>query len=221
MGINSRMYNTVMEKLNFEPRLDASNITISIQGDDDIVLLGGSVASFSEKLIAEQAVKSLAKVKTVANDIEVNLSMKYKKTDIEIAKDITNALDSSVFVPSEDIKVVVKDGVVNLSGEVHWQFQKNRAFDAIKNISGVKYIENNIKIKPAISIDSSNVKEKITKEFERHARIDAGKISVKTEGRKIILKGTVRNFDEKDDAANAAWSIPGVDEVENKLTISW
>jgi len=221
MGINSRMYNTVMEKLNFEPRLDASNITISIQGDDDIVLLGGSVASFSEKLIAEQAVKSLAKVKTVANDIEVNLSMKYKKTDIEIAKDITNALDSSVFVPSEDIKVVVKDGVVNLSGEVHWQFQKNRAFDAIKNISGVKYIENNIKIKPAISIDSSNVKEKITKEFERHARIDAGKISVETEGRKIILKGTVRNFDEKDDAANAAWSIPGVNEVENKLTISW
>ncbi len=221
MGINSRMYTTVMEKLNFEPRLDASNITISIQGDDDIVLLAGSVGSFTEKLIAEQAVKSLPNIRTVANDIEVNLSMKYKKTDIEIAKDVTNALDTSVFVPSEDIKAVVKDGVVNLSGEVHWQFQKNSAFDAIKNIIGVKYVVNNISIKPTINIDSSQVSEKITKEFERHARMDSGKISVEIEGRKIILKGTVRNFDEKDDAANAAWSIPGVNEVENKLTISW
>ncbi len=221
MGTNNRMYTTVMEKLNFEPRLDASNITISIQGNDDIVLLAGSVGSFAEKLIAERAVKSLVNVKTVANDIEVNLSMKYEKTDIEIAKDVTSALNSSVFVPSENIKVVVKDGVVNLSGEVQWQFQKNSAFNAIKEISGVKSVINNIVVKSFISIDSSRVREKITREFERHARIDAGKISVETEGKKIILKGTVRNFDEKEDAANAAWSIPGVENVENKLTIEW
>lgn len=221
MGINSKMYTTVMEKLNFEPRLDASNITISIQGNDDIVLLAGSVGSFAEKLIAEKAVQGLANVKTVANDIEVNLSMRYEKTDIEVAKDITNALNSSVFVPSENIKAVVKDGVVNLSGEVQWQFQKNSAFNAIKEISGVKSVTNNIVVKTSVSIDSSRVREKITREFERHARIDAGKINIETEGKKIILKGIVRNFDEKEDAATAAWSIPGVENVENKLTINW
>lgn len=221
MVSNGKMYTTVMEKLNFEPSLDASNITISIQGDDDIVLLAGYVGSFAEKLIAERAVKSLANVKAVANDIKVNLSMQYKKTDIEIAKDVTNALDSSVFVPSEDIKVVVKEGIVTLSGEVNWQFQKNSTFDAIKNISGVKSIVNNITIKPSTSLDAIKVQEKITREFERHARIDAGRISIEIKGKTIILKGEVRNFDEKEDAAAAAWSIPGVAEVENKLTISW
>jgi len=210
-----------MEKLNFEPRVDASNITISIQGNGDIVLLAGSIGSFAEKLIAEKAVRRLTNVTTVTNDISVNLSMKYEKTDVEIANDVTNALHSIVFIPSENIKVVIKNGVVNLSGEVHWQYQKNNTFNAIKNIFGIKSIVNNIAIKSSITIDISHVKDNIIKEFERHASIDASKISIETEGKKITLKGMVHNFDEKEDAATAAWSIPGVENVENKITIDW
>ena len=221
MKINNRMYTTVMEKLNFEPRVDASNITISIQGNGDIVLLAGSIGSFAEKLIAEKAVRRLTNVTTVTNDISVNLSMKYEKTDVEIANDVTNALHSIVFIPSENIKVVIKNGVVNLSGEVHWQYQKNNTFNAIKNIFGIKSIVNNIAIKSSITIDISHVKDNIIKEFERHASIDASKISIETEGKKITLKGMVHNFDEKEDAATAAWSIPGVENVENKITIDW
>lgn len=58
-----------MEKLNFEPRLNATNITVSVQGDHDIIVLGGKVSSYNEKFIAEKAVKSLAHVKSVANEI--------------------------------------------------------------------------------------------------------------------------------------------------------
>ena len=61
---------------------------------DDIVVLGGTVRSFTEKLAAEKAIKSLANVRAIANEIEVDLSIGYHKTDVEIAKEVTNALQS-------------------------------------------------------------------------------------------------------------------------------
>jgi osmotically-inducible protein OsmY len=87
MTSNGKMYTMVMEKLNFEPRLDASNITVSVQGNHDIIVLGGKVSSYNETFIAEQAVKSLANVRTVVNKIVVDLATKYEKSDIEIAKE--------------------------------------------------------------------------------------------------------------------------------------
>jgi osmotically-inducible protein OsmY len=49
---NIKLYKHVIEKLKFEPRLDASEITISIEGNADIVILGGTVKTHAEKTIA-------------------------------------------------------------------------------------------------------------------------------------------------------------------------
>lgn len=84
---------------------------------------------------------------------------------------------------------------------------------------GSKIYNQYIIVKSAIKIDDSKVKEEIKKEFERHARIDASRVKVDVEGTKITLKGTVSNFDELDIAEDAAWSIPGVNKVENLLRI--
>ena len=221
MTNNGKMYTNVMEQLNFEPMLDASNITVSIHGDHDIVILGGAVKSFSEKLAAEKAIKRLAKVRSIANEIEVDLSIQYHKTDVEIAKEVTNTLQNNTITASRNIQAVVKNGIVTLTGDVDWYYQKSIAFEAIDKLFGIKSIINNIAVKPLIIIDSSKVKNQITQEFERHARIDAGKIKVIVEGKKIILNGEVRNYDEMEDAKDAAWSIAGVQEVENNLTIEW
>jgi osmotically-inducible protein OsmY len=208
-----------MEKLKFEPILDASNITLSIQGNHDIVVLAGTVKSYAEKLIAENAVKTLRGVKTVVNEIEVDPYIRFKRTDIEIASDTTNALKTSVLVPDDRIKLIVKNGIVTLTGEVEWQYQKDSAEIAIRNLWGIKSIINNITVKPSVRINENEVKQEIKKEFERHARIDADKIKIQVEGRKVILKGEVSSFDEIDIAEGAAWSIPGVAEVKNELEI--
>lgn len=219
MTSNGKMYTTVIEKLNFEPRLDATNITVSVQGDHDIIVLGGKVSSYNEKFIAEKTVKSLAHVKSVANEIEVDLAAKYKKSDVDIAKDVTHALKSAISIPTQRIQSVVKDGVVILSGEVDWNFQKQNAFNIIQNLTGIKSIINTISVKPSVEIDTDKVKARIISEFERHARLDADKIEIIVDGSKVILKGKARSFSEIDDAEDAAWSIAGVDQVENNITI--
>jgi len=219
MEDNGRLYTTVMEKLKFEPRLDVSDILVAIKGKSDIVVLGGTVKSYVEKLIAENAVKNIPGLKAVADEMKVDSSARYKRSDVDIAAAANNALKWNVMVPEDRIKLVVEDGFVTLSGSVEWQHQKYSAHKAVSNLWGVKSIVNNIKITPIITINSAKVKEQIIKEFERNARIDASKVRVEVDGSKIVLRGSLRNLEEVDEAIDAAWSIPGVSAVKEELEI--
>lgn len=218
MVSNGGLYTSVMEKLRFEPNIDESRITVSIK-DNGIVVLGGKVKSYTEKRLAEVAVEKIDKVRGVANELEVELISSYKREDADIVKAALNALLWTMFIPHDKIKVVVEKGLLTLDGEVEYNYQKEKAQKVVQDLYGVTYIINNIKIKPAIK--PADVKEKIIKEFERNAHIDAGNIKVEVQGSEVILKGKVRNFEEKKEAKTAAWSVPGVSKVTDELSINW
>lgn len=218
MVANGKLYTTVMEKLHFEPRLDASDITISIEGPE-IVVLAGSVKSYIEKSIAETSVKNIPGVKAVVDELKVDSSTWRKRSDADIAKAATHALEWNVLVPADCIKVIVEDGCITLTGEVERKYQKHSAWSAVSNLLGVRSVLNNIMVKPSININAEKVKEQITKEFERNARFEANKVQVDLIDGKIVLKGELSNLDEIDEAEEAAWSVEGVSEVDNQLTV--
>jgi osmotically-inducible protein OsmY len=215
---SGNLYTQVMEQLKFEPGVNESNITVAIR-DNGIVVLGGKVGSYAEKRLAEEAVEKIATVKGVANEIEVELLLSYKRNDTDIVKAALDALKWTVLVPHEKIKVAVDKGHLTLAGDVKFHYQKERAEAAVRDLYGVISVTNNITVKPTVA--PSEVKEKITKEFERNARIDASNIQVEVDGGKVTLKGSVKNFDEDREARTAVWSIPGVTSVVDQLEISW
>ena len=86
--------------------------------------------SYWDKDAAEKAVKRVYGVRGVANDIEVKLDS--KRIDPEIARDAVHELESHVSLPSDKIKVTVKNGWVTLEGNVDWQYQKTLAESAVK-----------------------------------------------------------------------------------------
>ncbi|MGZ3363262.1 MAG: BON domain-containing protein, partial [Caulobacteraceae bacterium] len=57
--------------------------------------------------------------------------------------------------------------------------------------------------------------------LKRSAEVDAQNIAVEAEGDKVILKGRVRSWAERQEAERAAWRAPGVRKVEDEITISF
>lgn len=205
----------VIDELDWEPGVDAAGIGVIVK--DGIVTLNGHVGTYAEKRTAEKAVKRVYGVRAVVDEIEVKLSGTYSRTDEDIARAALNNLKWDTSVPHESMQLKVEDGWLTLEGEVAWNYQKEAAKNAVANLSGVRGVTNLVKVKA--SVEPTNVKNKIRNSFERNASVDANSISVQVDGSKVTLSGNVQSWVEKKQAVRAAWSTPGVTEVQDKLQI--
>ncbi|MDF2940786.1 MAG: hypothetical protein K0R66_1428 [Gammaproteobacteria bacterium] len=213
---DGEIYSAVMNKLEFEPSISSRDITIAIH--DGVVTLGGKVGSYFERRAAEKAVSNVVGVKAVANELEVKLPEYFKLNDVEIARLALAALNANMVIPKGQIKVTVENGRITLHGTVSWWFERRCAERAVRDLIGVTGVNNHIVIKPSVA--SKDVKNEITKEFARNAEIDARRIKVETEGSRVVLKGSVRSAAEMKEAARAVWSVSGVEEVDNQLSLT-
>ena len=205
----------IEEELRWDPKLNAAQIGVSV--DKGTVSLSGAVDTYAAKWAAEDATKRVAGVRTVAQDLTVKILAEHKRTDPEIAAAVESALKWNVFVPKA-VTAKVSGGSVTLEGPVTWNFQREAAETAIRHLSGVVTVFNFITIKPEVS--AGQVKEKVQAALLRQATSDASSVHVDTSGGKVTLTGQVASWRTMDDAEKAAWAVPGVNEVVDKLTIS-
>src|ERR1700730_3095196 len=97
----------VLFELKWDPKISSSS-DIAVAVKDGVVTLTGFVSNYWEKVEAENGVKRVYGVRGVANDIEVKLSS--ARTDPEIAREAVHELESHISIPSDKIKVTVKNG---------------------------------------------------------------------------------------------------------------
>ncbi len=219
MKSDSEIKRNVEAELKWAPEIDETDVAVNVV--QRIVTLTGFVHSYPEKSWAEAAVKRVAGVAGVANDIEVRLPARDTVSDPEIARDIVTALRRALPGTWENIQPLVHKGHVMLEGSVEWHYQRDIADDAARAVRGVVSLGNSIRIhpQPKKTMAPAEIKKKIEEAFRRQAQIDAGHVSVQTSGAEVTLRGEVGSWAERDQAEKTAWSAPGITSVKNELTV--
>lgn len=67
--------------------------------------------------------------------------------DDQIASSALSVLQWNTTIPQDAVQVTVQKGLVTLNGQVSWQYQKNAAENAIRQLSGVTGVINDISLK--------------------------------------------------------------------------
>jgi osmotically-inducible protein OsmY len=204
-----------MGQLTGEPALHEARIEVSVK--QGIVTLTGEVDSYYKKMAAMDAIKVISGVRAIADDVHVGIYGGDSRTDTEIAGAAATALSMHRDIDEQKIRITVDEGIVTLEGNVTWNFQRKAAAEVIKGLKGVRGINNYINVRPDVPPES--IREKIRESLRRNVRLNADRIIVDVAGSKVTLKGTVSSLSEGEDVEYAAWSAPGVMEVDNKLVV--
>ncbi|MEO6600978.1 MAG: BON domain-containing protein [Polyangiaceae bacterium] len=207
-----QLKNDIELELAWDPKVNAAQIGVSV--DQGAVTLLGAVDTYAQKWATEEATKRVSGVRTVAQDLTVKLAGDHQRSDSEIAVAVQLALEWDVYVP-KTVRADVHNGSVTLNGEVDRHYQREAAERTVRHLIGVVSVFNSIALAPDVS--AALVKEKVEAALKRQARADAKSIHVDTSGGQVTLTGHASSWQSIEDAANAAWAAPGVEQVIDQV----
>ncbi len=217
MKTDAELQQDVIAELKWEPSINAAQIGVEVK--DGIVTLAGHVSTYVEKRGAERAAQRVSGVKALTVEMDVKLAGSNKRTDADIAISAKSALQGRSSLPKDSVKVMVEDGWVTLSGNVDWEYQRQAAAGAVRYLTGVTGVSDQIAIRPKVSLTA--VKSEIEAALKRRAASDAQTISVEVSGADVTLTGEVHSWAERDLARHSAWGTPGVRNVVDNMTVSY
>ena len=208
---------------------------VNIESRDGVATLTGTVAEESHKSLAQDTVANLPGVKSVENKLEVKGEPVAENSDAWVSMKVKAALLFHRHV-SAMTQVSTKAGIVTLQGEAENQAQKDLTAEYVKDIEGVKGVENEMTLPKTAgnsdeetmgqkmdavgeSIDDASITALIKMTLMYHRSTSAIDTRVETKNGMVTLEGKAKNAAEKDLVTKYVQDVHGVKNVTNNITI--
>lgn len=148
--------------------------------------------------------------------------LKTMKSNQDLQKEIQEALKWEPLLHAAEIGVIVKDGVVTLTGTVDSYAKKLEAENATKKVAGVQALVEKIEIKHVNSsskLDDSEIAHNITQALKWNLEVPKEKVRVKVENGWITLEGELQWKYQSDCVISSIKNLLGVTGISNKIKI--
>ncbi|MDP1992506.1 MAG: BON domain-containing protein [Syntrophales bacterium] len=208
---------------------------VKIESLDGVATLTGTVAEESHKSLAQDTVANLPGVKSVENKLELKGEPAAEDSDAWVSMKVKAALLFHRHV-SAMTQVNTKAGIVTLQGEADSQAQKDLTAEYVKDIVGVKGVQNEMTLPKTAgnpdektmgqkmeavgeSIDDASVTALVKMTLMYHRSTSALDTRVETKNGMVTLEGKAKNAAEKDLVTKYVQDVHGVKNVTNNITI--
>ncbi len=206
----------VTDALEFDPAIDAAWITVAVERG--VVTLEGHVPGHGQRHVAGETAARVRGVRSVIHLVEVRLPADRQVGDDELARRAGQVLAWSTFGDDCTVHITADHGRLTLDGQVTWHYQRANAESALRWLSGITGLTNNIMLAPDPSPD--DIRQRIHDAIGRHATVASRRIRLEVrDGGSVRIEGQVGSWEERQAVHDAAWSAVGARDVENRLQI--
>jgi osmotically-inducible protein OsmY len=147
------------------------------------------------------------------------VSVTSTRGDKSIREDVVSELQWDPKITSPDIGIVVKDGVVALSGYVGSYWEKDSVEKAAKRVYGVKGVANDLEVTPYSKRTDPEIARDAVHALQSHAGVPDEKITVTVKNGWVTLEGTVDWQYQRNAADSAVRKLNGVVSLINNLQV--
>ncbi len=143
------------------------------------------------------------------------------RNDEQIQQDVLAALQRDARVQPNEIGVVVKDGIVTLTGWVDTYMKKSAAERVAHGVRGVIAVANDIEVRlpGAFERTDADIAAAATRALEWNALVPTEKLEVTVSKGWVTLRGEVEWWLQKDEAERVVQRLNGVRGVSNLIVV--
>jgi len=138
---------------------------------------------------------------------------------------VNRALRDNADYKFNDVDVVVFRGAVRLNGFVDMDQQKTKAEEITRGVEGVRNVIDNITVSnqsgrsAGQQVDDKNLQDKVKDALANSPAYKFDYVEVNVSQGRVQLSGFVDTDEQKNKAYDAAKAVPGVNEVDNRITV--
>jgi osmotically-inducible protein OsmY len=205
----------VITELLWDPKVDSRQIAVSAH--DGAVTLRGTVTDFRQKCEACHATRRLYGVTCVSDQLTVLSPARWQRTNADLRADVQRAFALNVNIPSS-VDAGASDGIVTLTGTVAGHHERGEADLVCRSVPGVRGIREEIALVPMLT--TTDIQAPICAPAQREAR-HTPRLSRRPARWDSDLAGVVTSWPEHDEALTAAWSGPGVTDIDDRIMVTY
>jgi hyperosmotically inducible periplasmic protein len=224
--MDKRIESTAKKSYVFNTYLKGDDIQVRSQ--DGVVTLTGTVSEELHLSLAADTVADLPGVKSVDNRLEVKGGIPEKSSDAWIHVKVKTMLMLHRNLDGANTEVVVKDGRVILRGEAGTRAEKELTTEYVKDVEGVKDVDNEMAVGKAPQnkhrtvgefIDDASIKSQIKLALLLHRGTNPIRTEIVVNKGVVTVTGKAKNAAEIELVSKRIEDIHGVIRIHNRMII--